>query len=267
MNKVIFILFLSCFLTNAQDVNFKKRIVGDSIYLDIVNNIYAPIEFKITPKDSFAASIKVKREFLLKSRDTIKAVLRIPIGIESDTSKINFNKYISFDGVIGNSREIDPDLDYIYALPYKIGKKYKIIQTFGGGFSHSSERSRYAIDFGLPVGDTIYAAREGIIVRIKDQFNERGGRDFIDKANLITVLHDDGTTAAYVHLVKNGVLVKPGDRVSRGQAIGISGFTGFTTTPHLHFVVRAANNKAIPVYFEGYEGKTLRKGKKYKRYR
>ena len=62
----------------------------------------------------------------------------------------------------------------------------------------------------------------------------------------------------------NGVLVKNGEKVEKGQLIGYSGNTGFTRGPHLHFVVRKEKDIAIPIFFEGYESKPVKAGKKYK---
>ena len=57
-------------------------------------------------------------------------------------------------------------------------------------------------------------------------------------ANYIRVLHDDGSMALYGHLREAGVFVRAGDRVTLCQVIGESGNTGFSSGPHLHFVVQ-----------------------------
>jgi murein DD-endopeptidase MepM/ murein hydrolase activator NlpD len=97
-----------------------------------------------------------------------------------------------------------------------------------------------------------------------DWFTKQGGEELINSANRIIILHKDGTMASYVHLDYKGSLVQEGQRVVEGEKIGVSGLTGFTNGPHLHFVVRKENDIAIPVYFKGYMGKTLKRGKKYK---
>ena len=86
------------------------------------------------------------------------------------------------------------------------------------------------------------------MIRVVEHFTERGGKAFRNKANQVSVYHDDGTIAYYVHLDKDGALVDVGDFVESGQPIGIAGFTGYTTTPHLHFVVRNFR-EAIPIQF------------------
>jgi murein DD-endopeptidase MepM/ murein hydrolase activator NlpD len=103
-----------------------------------------------------------------------------------------------------------------------------------------------------------------VIVRTVDKFKEHGGKEYIKKANLITIQHKDGTLGSYIHLDYKGVLVKVGDHVERGQLIGYSGLTGFTRGPHLHFVVHKQKSISVPVFFEGYENQILKKRKKYK---
>jgi murein DD-endopeptidase MepM/ murein hydrolase activator NlpD len=124
---------------------------------------------------------------------------------------------------------------YVYNLPFKEGSKYKVIQGYGGLFSH---RYTAALDFNMPEGTPVCAAREGIIYAYKDDSNEGGPfSKYQRKANYIIIQHNDGSYACYWHLQKNGVLVKNG-RVAKGQVIGYSGKTGFVYRAHLHFSVK-----------------------------
>jgi murein DD-endopeptidase MepM/ murein hydrolase activator NlpD len=92
----------------------------------------------------------------------------------------------------------------------------------------------------MPVGTQVLAAREGVVMDVEEDFN-RAGTDlqkFMDKANHVRILHDDGTMALYAHLDLASVSVRPGARVKAGQLIARSGNTGFSTGPHLHFVIQ-----------------------------
>ena len=147
------------------------------------------------------------------------------------------------------------DDNVIYNLPFEGNKKFIVSQGYGGKFSHTSAQSYYALDFNMKEGDQIHAARDGIVIKVISNFNEAGTTDdFKDKANVISILHSDGTVANYAHLQQNGSKVKVGETVSAGDFIGISGNTGFSSGPHLHFSVQKINEKfeivSIPTKFK-----------------
>ena len=137
------------------------------------------------------------------------------------------------------SSKVTDNLDsYIYDLPFKEGTAYKVVQGYGGMFSH---KNKAALDFDMPEGTPVYAARGGIIYGFKNDSNEGGPFTNEKKANYIIIKHDDGSYGCYWHLQKNGVVVKKGI-VAKGQLIGYSGNTGFTLRPHLHFAVKRKLN-------------------------
>ena len=259
-------MFTSLF-TNiyGQTIGVSKRIENDSIYLDFVNPFYAPMEVRLAPLDSTKIYIKTNNYALLRYRDTLKNALVIPRNRVGDTTKINSKAYINFKANFGDPNSI-VDQNYRYTLPYPKGEKYKIIQSFGGKFSHNKPHSKYAIDFGTQIGDTITAIREGIVFYVKEDSNEHcRTRKCINKGNKIMILHKDGTLAHYVHLNYQGALVVVGDKVEVGQPIAISGMTGFTTTPHLHLVLYKSGGISIPFYFKRQKHKKLKQGKYYRR--
>ena len=124
---------------------------------------------------------------------------------------------------------------YEYQLPFNKGDRHRVVQGYGGLFSHSHIA---ALDFEMPIGTPIYAAREGIILSYKDDSDEGGPfSKYKSKDNYIIIKHEDGSFGCYWHLEKNGVFVKSG-RVEVGQQIGFSGATGQVLRPHLHFSVK-----------------------------
>lgn len=124
---------------------------------------------------------------------------------------------------------------YVYALPFASGTSHQVVQGYGGLFSHQQIA---ALDFEMPVGTAVYAARGGTIYSYRDNSDEGGfTAAYKNKANYIIIRHDDGSFGCYWHLQKNGVLVRKG-RVDKGQQIGFSGATGQVVRPHLHFSVK-----------------------------
>ena len=118
-----------------------------------------------------------------------------------------------------------------YVLPYPVGDAYEVSQSNCSGFGHSGAW-RYGYDFLMPIGSTVTASRDGVVTESIGHIEDGDGSG----TNLVIVEHADGTSLLYSHFTKNGNLVKVGDEVRTGQAIGLSGNTGFTGgTPHLHF--------------------------------
>jgi murein DD-endopeptidase MepM/ murein hydrolase activator NlpD len=158
---------------------------------------------------------------------------------------------------------IKEDTSYIYWLPYKKGDRHLFIQGANSSFSHKGELS---FDFKMKKGSKICAARPGIVIATKSDSNNGGLKDeFLDDGNHIIVQHDDGSTAHYWHLLQNGVVVKIGDNVTKGQIIGYSGNTGYTAFPHLHFQLIDASGKEILPRFRTKRGSIyLRPGRWYK---
>jgi murein DD-endopeptidase MepM/ murein hydrolase activator NlpD len=152
--------------------------------------------------------------------------------------------------------------DTTYELPFAPGQAFKISQGYDGRFSHTGAFA-YSLDFDLPEGTPVYAAREGIVVAVQVSYQAgRADRSLTDKANCITVLPPDGTFVQYAHLRYGGSLVELGQQVERGQMIGYSGNTGFTSGPHMHFHVYRVLNvngdwETLPTRFATSEG-TLR---------
>jgi murein DD-endopeptidase MepM/ murein hydrolase activator NlpD len=124
--------------------------------------------------------------------------------------------------------------------------KFRISQGFNGRFSHKEEHSRYAVDIAMPVGEGVHAVRDGIVVQVKDDYH-MGGTDrfFLDKANYVQVLHEDDTFGVYAHILLGSAQVKPGDRVKAGDLLASSGTSGYSTGPHLHFVLQRNDGKNI----------------------
>jgi murein DD-endopeptidase MepM/ murein hydrolase activator NlpD len=132
-----------------------------------------------------------------------------------------------------------PDAKAVYLLPYSPDERHVLIQGYFGKFSHyAGSGNEYAYDWAMPVGTTVCAAREGVVVGVR-QDSDAGGPYpvFFNCANYVVIRHSDGSYAEYLHLKNGGVRVALGATVQAGQPIGLSGATGFTSQPHLHFAV------------------------------
>jgi murein DD-endopeptidase MepM/ murein hydrolase activator NlpD len=163
----------------------------------------------------------------------------------------------------------DHDESYLYRLPYGDDVSFPIIQGYGAKLSHRGAE-RFTLDFGMPVGTPVHAARDGVVVLVEDSHEAGCAREECGRfANFVVVLHPDGTTGEYFHLERGSVRVRGGESVARGQWLARSGNTGFSTAPHLHFGVyrtgRDRTSDSLAVRFQTRRGaiSTPRSGARY----
>ena len=150
---------------------------------------------------------------------------------------------------------VENDTSYIYMLPFEKGRSHLLVQAYNSHFSH---RGELALDFKMKKGSRVCAARSGTVVAARED-SRRGGlkQAYISDGNFIRIRHDDNTYANYWHLNFDGVLVAVGDKVEQGQVIGLSGNTGFSAFPHLHFEVTSENTvgaSQLPTRFRTKKG-------------
>ncbi|EKE76731.1 M23 family metallopeptidase [Gallaecimonas xiamenensis] len=146
------------------------------------------------------------------------------------------------------------DDSVLYRLPWLKGR-FRVLQGWGGRFSHQELHSLYALDIAMPEGTPIVAARAGRVVAMRmDSTRGCDSRRCIQDANYLVLEQEDGTLAEYFHLQANSARVALEQWVLAGQVIGAAGNTGFSTEPHLHFVVKTANQdgepQSLPVNFD-----------------
>jgi murein DD-endopeptidase MepM/ murein hydrolase activator NlpD len=171
-------------------------------------------------------------------------------------------RHTSFNWTPGNMHAQHNDR-YAYSLPFARDQHFAVAQGYGGSWSHSGA-SKYALDFAMPVGTQVHAARSGVVIDLAEHHTKGGAdRRYARYANFVTILHDDDTTGEYYHLRHRGVAVHVGDKVDSGDLLGYSGNTGFSSMPHLHFAVYKAksdgNFESIAVQFKNKIGRQNRK--------
>ena len=130
----------------------------------------------------------------------------------------------------------------LYKLPFPGGEKYKVTK---GNPEHAQGTypavGRYAFDFGLNQGEPVVAARDGVVIRVKEDSNFGCTHDasYCDPfANYIVIDHGDGESTLYLHLDYNSVSVEVNQLVKQGQEIAKAGDTGYSFGAHLHFSVQ-----------------------------
>ncbi|MEU6325678.1 M23 family metallopeptidase [Streptomyces sp. NPDC047049] len=112
---------------------------------------------------------------------------------------------------------------------------YTLGEPFGIAGSHWSHKHS-GQDFVVPTGTAVKAVHKGTVIKA----GPWGGGDGPAYGNAIVIQHDNGTYTQYAHLSQ--IQVRVGQQVGAGQQIGLSGSTGNSTGPHLHFEVRTGPN-------------------------
>ena len=95
------------------------------------------------------------------------------------------------------------------------------------------------VDLRAPIGTPVYSIADGTVVEV--------GSITIGYGNYIRVAHAGTVSSLYAHLSQ--ILVKPGQRVTKGEQIGAVGRTGWATGPHLHFEVHEGEAAVNPLNY------------------
>jgi murein DD-endopeptidase MepM/ murein hydrolase activator NlpD len=203
------------------------------------------VEFEAENLNPYTVTLSVDFESLTNLKSSTKLPLYVEIPGRSKKKILELltidpsgvSDYRASYGWVRGSAFARHNDDYLYALPFACGSSICVSQGYHGETSHKG-LSAYAIDFPVPVGTPIYAAREGIVVGVEGSSNLGGGSPEYRKfANYVIIEHSDGTMGNYYHLKQEGTAVTIGDKVTKGQLIGYSGNTGYSSGPHLHFSV------------------------------
>lgn len=213
-------------------------------YLSVKNIFYAPIELELK-----SPQLESGRKVWVIPAQSQKVLIQRKGAIEP----WEFRWHLGDPTAVPKSQ--------LYQFPFNSLSCMRISQGFNGRFSHSADHSRYAVDISMNVGTSIVAARAGIVVEVKDDYYMGGVNEyFLDKGNFISVMHEDGSFARYVHILLSSAKVKPGDKVQVGQELAESGSSGFSSGPHLHLVVTrnaGFSNISIPFHFVTRNGEAV----------
>jgi len=208
-------------------LDIKKQKGADAVF--VRNDLYAPVEIEL----SFVGLSNVKGAPGKPIRRVLPARSNSRLALLTAISRGKPLVYTpSFQYSMG-----DPSgaaQGYRYPFPWR-GGPFRLSQGANGQYSHFGAKNRYAMDIAMPEGTPIIAARAGMVVKTE---NRQTGRGNDPSGNFVRVLHDDGTMGVYLHLQKGSVSVREGQRVMVGSALALSGNTGNSSGPHLHFVVQ-----------------------------
>ncbi len=99
-------------------------------------------------------------------------------------------------------------------------------------------KSHQGVDYTIPEGTRIFATADGVVSKITT--NSTSGRE-------VTIDHENGYTTSYSHI--KSATVHKGQSVKRGDIIALSGNTGLSITPHLHYEVSFNGMRVDPIHY------------------
>lgn len=251
------------------EVRLFQRPFEDDIELVAQNTYFAPIQlaFRLARMENVAESTPHDGFKVLPPRSETQLLV---VGEAVQNATMSFEYEFQF---LPGEPGAEHNPDQPYRLPVALSSPVRVSQAYPETITHLDPSSQHAIDFVMPVGTNVFAARGGVVIEVASDFFENGTDLNEDgpRANVVRVLHDDGTMSLYAHLNWNSIRVKPGQHVARGEYLADSGNTGFSTGPHLHFVVQRNSGGAlvsVPLEFAGSGGApiTVRAGERYTAY-
>jgi len=230
--------FETVYMEREPEPRIKMRQEGTKhspVYI-VFNDFWGPVEIELKLTDA----VNVLTEPPLPARFVIPGQQeQTLVGLGALDTQRGFQYRLNMSSVPGRPIST-PVMDIVVLPPFAPEGQFPISQGFQGEKTHQTPDSEFAIDIAMPVGTAIHAVRSGTVMDVEEDFNSGGTNKekFVDKANHVRILHEDGTMAVYAHLDLASVSVRPGSRIRAGQKIARSGNTGFSSGPHLHFVIQ-----------------------------
>lgn len=149
---------------------------------------------------------------------------------------------ISFDEVIQLAKEKEQMLASIPAIqPVANGDLTRIASGYGWRIDpiYKTSKMHWGLDFTADEGTNVYSTGNGVVLDLEQNLWGYG--------NCIIIDHGFGYVSRYAHL--SAFKVKKGDKIVRGQIIGLVGSTGKSTAPHLHYEIEKNGKKIDPIHF------------------
>lgn len=226
-------------LVSVEVEKYQRR---DRLIVKNGGAIAQTIDIRLTQSTNTAASLPWPVKRLIHPYSTV-----LLNELWADNPRQPFFYHYQFDLRIGNP-SARPDMQAKYLPPFFWPEARYVSQAEGSAAStHNDIASHYALDILMPIGTPIMASREGIVIANVNHFPDDGRleKSFLGKDNHVIVLHGDGTWASYAHLKQYSSQLKPGQRIATGSPIGLSGNSGYSSAPHLHFVVQINQDNHI----------------------
>ena len=183
--------------------------------------------------------VELHESLLSKSNEEMTAMLQSSIdALERNTTSLE-RSYASLNEVlqmIGSKRNNIPSIQPV------TNHELTLLTASYGTLMHPFYRtlqSHQGVDYAIPEGTRIFATADGVVKEVKGRNSTSGITVVLD--------HGNGYVTSYSHL--QSATVKRGSRVQRGDIIALSGNSGLSLAPHLHYEVRYNGMRIDPIHY------------------
>ena len=220
---------LSANLSSLQEVMSRQTDVNGQL-ADLVTQIQAAKDqLQNQPPDVTATLAQLlesqEQDLILRSYETAWTEAQVGVGIALVNHSLPVGRPIAGLALSW------PMTRFQITQPF--GPSTVVLEPAYGPYKHFHT----GIDIAAPLGTTVMAAADGVVVAV--------GHTTVGYGNYVVIAHGGGIATLYGHLLDTSV--KVGDRVVRGQMIGLEGSTGLSTGPHVHFELRVNDQVIDPM--------------------
>ena len=120
----------------GQPVSIERKIEADSLAVYVANNSHMPFYVQVEVNENIPADSRMHSDFVLPALGGSAKILAIPVIDPIDTTQLLQEHFGKIHLKDGNPLAVRPDANFPYSLPFQRGKSYRLIQGFGGKFSH-----------------------------------------------------------------------------------------------------------------------------------
>ncbi|MBG0859085.1 MAG: M23 family metallopeptidase [Bacteroidales bacterium] len=257
----IYYLIFAIFIDSPKEKSLKREIEQLTLQYDLIHREMANLEKVISQlqetddnlyrtifeAEPIPATLReagvggINRYKELEGYDNSSIVIETTRNLDRLRKKVYIQSK-SFDDLITLAKEKE---DMLKAIPAIIPISNKDLTRTASGFGlrihpiYKITKLHAGMDFTAPTGTEVYVTGDGTVATV--QSSKRG------LGNHIIINHGYGYTSIYAHL--DGLNVRPGQKVQRGDVIGFVGNTGMSIAPHLHYEIKLNGINVDPVNY------------------
>ena len=222
-----FMLFLVIGAILYFSVNISKMVVNKAEY-NLLKNRVINLESKALEIESLNSSMKKFHDIAGKLNEALGLEISLEEFYKEEEEKPSAEQYLE----IGENKTLIAEAEWLQDFVPNI------LPTTEGWISRRFSAEHKAIDISLKEGTSIYSTMDGLVTFV-------GEKEYLGIT--LEIRNDEGFVTSYSHLKE--ILVKKGQLVEKNQLIALSGNSGRSDAPHLHYGVQMQGKWVDPINY------------------